>query len=145
MIDTILSWAQSHQAGLAWLAGLSLLASVGSLVALPFLVSLIPEDYFSGSARHEARLNQLHPLLYLAVRVTKNLLGWLFVLAGIAMLILPGQGLLTLLMGIVLSDFPGKYSLERRIASNQKILSAINWMRLHRGKRPLLAPSAMKR
>jgi hypothetical protein len=138
MIDMI--WIDGHQGLLLSLAGLSVLMFVGSLIALPILLARIPEDYFVDPKRHATRLKRLHPLVYLSLRVLKNLVGWVLVLAGILMLVLPGQGILTIIMGLVLSDFPGKFALERRLASNHRILSGINWIRRRSGHAPLLPP-----
>lgn len=142
MIEGILSWIEGRQAFLFWLAGLSGLLCLGSILMLPFLAALIPQDYFSEPQRHRTTLRRMHPLIYLALRLLKNLLGWLLVVAGIIMLVLPGQGLLTILMGLVLSDFPGKFALERRLAGNARIMATINWLRQHRGRPPLDAPFA---
>jgi Putative transmembrane protein (PGPGW) len=138
MID--MSWVEAHQGLLLSLAGLSVLMFVGSLIALPFLLARIPEDYFADPRRHSTRMKSLHPVAYLSLRVIKNLVGWVLILAGILMLVLPGQGILTMIMGLVLSDFPGKFALERRLASNRRVLSGINWIRRRSGHRPLVPP-----
>ncbi|WP_296809337.1 PGPGW domain-containing protein [Thiocapsa sp.] len=138
MID--MSWVEAHQGLLLSLAGLSVLMFVGSLIALPFLLARIPEDYFVDPRRHSARMKSLHPVAYLSLRLLKNLVGWILILAGILMLVLPGQGILTIIMGLVLSDFPGKYALERRLASNRRVLSGINWIRRRGGHAPLMPP-----
>ncbi len=141
MIDGVMIWIGMHQALSLWLAGLSAAIFVVSLLSLPFLAARIPEDYFSDARRHRSHFRGLHPLAYLALRVFKNLLGWLLILSGLFMLVLPGQGLLTILMGLLLSDFPGKFTLERRLASNPRVLGAINWLRARSGQPPLRAPS----
>jgi hypothetical protein len=69
--------------------------------------------------------------------VLRNLLGVLLVLLGIAMLLLPGQGLLTLLVGLLLIDFPGKHQLVVRLLTRPKVLSVVNKLRAHRGAAPL--------
>jgi hypothetical protein len=138
MID--LSWIEAHQGLLLSLAGLSVLMFVGSLLSLPLLLARIPEDYFVDPHRHSARLKSLHPVVYLSLRLLKNLVGWVLVLAGILMLVLPGQGILTIIMGLVLSDFPGKYALERRLASKRRVLNGINWIRRRGGHAPLVPP-----
>ncbi len=138
MID--MSWIEAHQGLLLFLAGLSVLMFVGSLIALPFLLARIPVDYFVDPHRHSARLKSLHPVVYLSLRLLRNLVGSVLVLAGILMLVLPGQGILTIIMGLVLSDFPGKYALERRLASDRRILCGINWIRRRSGHDPLLPP-----
>jgi len=59
-------------------------------------------------------------------------------LAGIAMLVLPGQGILAILGGIELMDFPGKYRLERWIVSRPAVLRSVNWLRRRMGRPPLV-------
>jgi hypothetical protein len=53
------------------------------------------------------------------------------------MLLLPGQGLLTILVGILITEFPGKYRLARWIITRRRVLSAINWLRKRAGREPL--------
>ena len=140
MLDALLSWIESHQALTLVLAGASILTFIGSILALPILVAAMPEDYFLDAKRHQSRLRRLHPLVYLGLWVAKNLVGWLLVLCGLAMLVLPGQGLLTILVGLLLSDFPGKFALERRLARNIRVMAAFNWLRRRAGRPPLQAP-----
>lgn len=142
MIEQALTWTERHEHVLMWIGGASLLLCILSVLALPFLAALIPEDYFADPARHRPPLRRCHPAVYIGIKAAKNLLGWLLVVAGILMLVLPGQGLLTILMGLVLSDFPGKFALERRVAGNTKIMSGINWLRSRAGRPPLQAPTA---
>jgi hypothetical protein len=66
--------------------------------------------------------------------------GIIFILAGLAMLVLPGQGIITVLIGIMMVDFPGKFALERRIVQHPRVLRAINWMRTTARRRPLQVP-----
>ncbi|NEV61526.1 PGPGW domain-containing protein [Thiorhodococcus minor] len=142
MIEQALTWTEHHEDVLLWIGGVSLLICILSVLALPFLAALIPENYFADPARHRPPLRRRHPAVYIAIRAAKNALGWLLVIAGILMLVLPGQGLLTILMGLVLSDFPGKFALERRLASSAKIMGGINWLRRRAGRPPLQAPAA---
>ncbi|KAA3620823.1 MAG: hypothetical protein DWQ08_14940 [Proteobacteria bacterium] len=112
-----------------WIGSLSVLTFIGSLVAVPIIVARIPANYFRDERRREASLHRMHPLLYVLVRVLKNALAVVLVIGGILMLVLPGQGILTILIGIGVSDFPGKYHLERRLVCLPGVLSAINWIR----------------
>ena len=141
MLDALLSWIDSHQALTLLLAGASMLTFIGSILVLPVLVAAMPEDYFLDAERHQSRLRRFHPLIYLALRILKNVVGWLLVLCGFLMLVLPGQGLLTILVGLVLSDFPGKFRLERRLAGNARVMAAFNWLRRRAGRPPLQAPA----
>lgn len=123
-----------------WAFGLvtfSVVTFLLSLILIPWLIIRLPEDYFSGRKRHESNLQQQHPLVYWSIRVGKNLLSALLVAAGIIMLVLPGQGLLSILIGISIGDFPGKYRLERFVISRPGVLKSINWIR-KKAKKPLL-------
>jgi hypothetical protein len=82
-----------------------------------------------------------HPALRLSGLVAKNVVGIVFLLAGFAMLFLPGQGLLTMLIGISFMDFPGKRQLEAKMVGQPTLLGVINGMRRKFDKPPLtLAP-----
>jgi hypothetical protein len=54
------------------------------------------------------------------------------------MLILPGQGLFTIIIGLMLSNYPGKYALEKKLISTPSILKSINWLRKKSNKPPLI-------
>ena len=123
------------------LAIVSLIVFIGTLVAIPFILIRLPADYFDVRVgRHW--MKDRHPVLRFAALILKNILGVIFILAGIAMLILPGQGVLTILVGISLMDFPGKRRFEARIVGQRTVLNVINSLRTKFGKRPLvIAPS----
>ena len=73
--------------------------------------------------------------------ILKNVVGGIFLFAGFLMLFLPGQGLLTMLIGISMLDFPGKRNVEAKIIGQPTILSTVNAMRNKFDKPPLiLAP-----
>lgn len=79
-----------------------------------------------------------HPVLRLIGLGLKNAVGVLLFLAGVAMIVLPGQGLLTMLIGISLLDFPGKRHLERRLVGQPAVLRTINKLREKFGRPPLI-------
>lgn len=127
MIHTLSSWL-SHPT-VEWGLGIfSVLAVLASVVLVPRFLAQLPRDYLkhAETPRHS-----------LPLRILRNALGVVLVLLGIAMLLLPGQGLLTLLVGILLVDFPGKHALVVRGLSRPKVLSIVNKLRAHRGAQPL--------
>jgi hypothetical protein len=136
-VDLLLSWITAHHTLLTWLAVLSVVTFIGSLVIIPCLILYIPESYFMHPRRKSAKETLPFPGLRLLMIVLKNMVGALFVLAGIAMLVLPGQGLLTILIGLMFLDFPGKYTLERKIIRQKKVLRTINWMRAKANRPPV--------
>jgi hypothetical protein len=67
----------------------------------------------------------------------KNVVGYLLLFSGFLMLFLPGQGILTMLTGLLLMDYPGKFQLERKIALSPAVLSKLNWLREKANQPPL--------
>lgn len=127
-------WLEPYKT-LIWLLSISsVLMFLGSIFLLPLLVIRIPADYFINRPIRDWPTN--HPRRHLALVIAKNVLGIILVLAGIAMLVLPGQGLLTILFGIILTDFPGKRKLEGRLIRVKPIRDAANWIRHRYGKDP---------
>ena len=114
-----------------WATGLSLATLLATVVAVPWVVARLPVDYFSQPRRAVLPQDQSFPGLLLMG--AKNLLGAGLVLMGILMLFTPGQGLLTLLVGLLLMNFPGKYRLERTLVSRPGVFRALNWLRRRRG------------
>ena len=133
-------WISDNKVLLGWLATLSVLTFVGTLIVIPMLVVRIPEDYFIQRRRHRLLWWERHPVLRLVIVIIKNAAGWLFVAAGIAMLLLPGQGIITIVVGLMLSDFPGKFRLERWLASRRILIRSMNWTRARAGRPPLQVP-----
>jgi len=116
----------------------SLLSFIASLFLIPYIVVRIPVDYFAEKKRQPATWLQHYKALRWPVLILKNLLGMVFVLLGLAMLVLPGQGLLTMFLGVMLLNFPGKYRFERKLIQYPAINRAINWLRKRAGRTPLL-------
>jgi len=126
------------------LAIASAVVFVGSLIAIPFMLVRLPADYFDIRIPRPWMKGQ-NPILRTIGRVVKNLVGILFLLAGLSMLVLPGQGLLTILIGISLMDFPGKRRLEARIVGQPLVFGAVNSLRARFGKPAfVLAPEGTR-
>jgi len=110
---------------------------VASLIAIPILLVWMPVDYFDEN-RPRGWFRTSHPIIRGTFYVVKNLIAIVFLLCGVAMLVLPGQGVLTILIGLSMLDFPGKNKLERRIIGRPQILKTINSIRMKFGKPPLV-------
>ena len=136
--NELLAWVGANESLLWWLGIASAITFIGSLIIIPYLVVRIPADYFTRPK--DTKPKRQHPVVWLFGSIVKNFFGILFVLAGIAMLILPGQGILTILIGLMLINFPGKHNLERRIIQQPAVLRAINWMRAKADHPPLQVP-----
>lgn len=123
-----------------WASGLSLLATIATLVGVPWVVVRLPEDYFSRPRREVWRLSSSRPVAGLTLAIVKNLLGLVLVVLGLIMLLTPGQGLATVLIGLLLMNFPGKFRLQRWLVSRGGVMKGLNWLRLRRGKPPFDTP-----
>ena len=141
MFDDILSWANQNEELIQQIGNVSLVILAITIVALPLVVKQLPADYFVSEKREPARKDRKHPFVWAMLSFVKNLLGILLILVGIAMLVLPGQGTVTILIGLAISNFPGKYRLERKIASQPAVGETLNKIRKITKSPPLLFPS----
>jgi hypothetical protein len=130
MIRSLIDWCQDPVVA-GCLVAFSVLAAVASVLLVPRFLATLPADYLQAKWQAPPRSRVL--------RVLRNLLGLLLVVLGLAMLILPGQGLLTLLVGVLLLDFPGKHRLVARLLSRPKVLVVVNKLRAHKNAPPLVA------
>jgi len=138
----LVAWVKDHQALFQMLGLLSVALLVISLVVFPLVVAYLPKDYFVRERRDPAHQKRRHPAVWLSLAVVKNVFGFALILAGIAMLVLPGQGILTILMGLALTNFPGKFTLERRLVRLPRVGRALNRLRKIAGKPSLEIPKA---
>ena len=127
-----------HQYLLWWMGVGSAFVFVISLLSLPWLVAQIPDDYFVPKKRQPTQWKTRQPLIRLIILIGKNCLGYMLLLGGILMLFLPGQGLLTMITGLLLIDYPGKFRLERKIVNTPTVLKSLNWLRAKAHKPPLI-------
>lgn len=114
---------------------LSLITFAISLAIVSFIMVRIPADYFKKD-RPRDLWSDRHPAVRFLGLFAKNVLGVLLVALGIVMSIpgVPGQGILTILLGIMLLDFPGKSKLEHNLVSRPRVFKAINKLRQRFGR-----------
>jgi hypothetical protein len=139
-LNNVFDWFGRNQA-LVW--GLTIGSAalfVATLLAIPWIVSRLPADYFRRDSEHQPRWYERHPAVFVAVLVLKNVVGAVLVLGGIAMLVLPGQGVLSILIGTSLLSLPGKRRLQRWIVSRPAVMRGLNWIRRRAGQPPLEPP-----
>src|SRR5215210_8344800 len=119
--------------------GLSVLMFLVSTAIVTFILVKLPANYFHPS-HDRAFLVERHPVLRAIGIFAKNLLGLVLVGGGVIMSLpgVPGPGVLTILLGIMLLDFPGKRALELKLISRPSVLGAINRTRRRFSRQPLL-------
>ena len=129
--EKIISWSSMNSDLLFLLGSLSIFILIISVFMMVLIISFLPEDYFKSENRNliSSVQNSRYPLLKLLVLITKNFFGVLLLLSGILMLVLPGQGILTIITGLVFIDYPGKYKFERKLLKQKGVINSINWIR----------------
>lgn len=123
-----------------WLVAGSLLTIAIGIFLGPWLILRLPADYFTYRRRHALRATRQHPAVYLLLTTAKNAVGAILVVAGICLFFLPGQGIITLIAGLIVMNYPGKFHLERWLVSRPRVLPALNWLRRRYGRDLLLEP-----
>lgn len=146
LIDTFQGWYASltsviSEEVLIAVGVFSAVMFVGTIIAIPIILSRLPANYFQHDLEH-TWMENYHPLLRNMGLIFKNIVGLIFLLAGIAMLLLPGQGILTMVIGISLLDFPGKRKLEHTLLTKPMIFQAMNAIRDKCSKPPFDPPHA---
>lgn len=139
-IEPLLDWAKSNDSLLWWLFAASAALFLLTPIAVAWAVIRLPADYFTEKRRRPLGSWQQHPPLRYAMLLAKNLLGIVLLAAGVVMLLVPGQGLLTLAVGLILIDFPGKFRLERWLATQRPVWRSLNWLRTRAAQEPLMRP-----
>jgi hypothetical protein len=121
----------------AWLAWYLTAASVVmffvTLLAVPAVLIRIPADYFVREQPVATGWRHRHPVIAWTWRIGHNVLGWVLILAGIAMLVLPGPGMVSIFVGLMMVEFPGKFRLERWVVARPRVMGVVNGMRRKRG------------
>ena len=135
LIDQISEIILNYKNFILWLGSISFLVFIFSLISIKWLVALIPSDYFIEDKRNKYQSS--YPLTWLISIIIKNIVGYILIIGGILMLVLPGQGLFTIIIGLMLSNYPGKYFIERKFIAIPSVLKTINWLRKKSNKPPL--------
>ena len=124
--------------GVFWGALIFLMTFAFSLGIVSIILIKIPSTYFKEDHPRDFWSDR-HPAIRLVGIIGKNILGVLLVALGIVLSLpgVPGQGILTILLGIMLIDFPGKRRLEHKLIARPNVLSTVNRLR-HRFGKPAL-------
>lgn len=118
---------EHFQPYIEWLAAISILSFLISIICIPWYIRSLPVDYFHGliNTYRSGKITSCS----LPKFIVRNLVGSILLLAGIAMLFIPGQGILTMLFGMLLMQFPGKNRLSLFLLTRPSIQRSLNWSR----------------
>jgi hypothetical protein len=133
----MLAWLKIHA---WWLTICSILVSLAIGAAGLWLLVRLPEDHFLNSPEDSPRG---YPPVRFALIILKNILGAAIVILGAIMSLplIPGPGIVMIILGLSLMNFPGKRKLELKLLKAPLALDAINWLRRRRGRAPFRLPS----
>ena len=122
--------------------GLGALIVVGTFVVatgvVSFVVVKLPATYFHPDHDREI-LKDKPPVIRWAGIIGKNLAGVILIALGVVLSLpgIPGPGLVTILFGVMLVDFPGRRWLEHKIVSRPTVQKTINNLRKRFGRKPI--------
>ena len=134
--DLLAGFSKLLAKGGLWLGiGISLVLAIGSIALVAFVVVNWAPGHFKVRAPGTPDPEPPHPV----ARVAKNVGGVVLILLGFIMALpgIPGQGILTMIVGLTMVEFPGKRGLERRLIGRPHILNAINRLRARFKRAPL--------
>jgi hypothetical protein len=123
-----------------WLTVFSITSFVASAILVPMLCVRIDSQHFLTERTHCTASGIQNRVLRTALLVLKSLIGALLIGVGILMLVLPGQGLISILAGLFLLQFPGKRRVELWLLRLPGVLRAINSLRARAKHPPLEMP-----
>lgn len=133
----MIEFINDHEDLLLWLATVSFLVFIASLLLIPWIVTKIPSDYFTHPKRQKYLWDDQPKIVRYLFVFLKNILGVMLVLGGFTLLFLPGQGIVTMMIGLLIMDFPYKYKVETWIIKHPVVLKSINRLRKRAKQRPL--------
>ncbi len=133
MLDFIIQATANYHQYFVWVGIVSFVVFVASLLLTPILLGKIPQDYFVHTNQHKVEINHLGHLIIVVIR---SLVGFVLLIAGIIMLVTPGQGIISILLGLFLMEFPGKRKLELKLINHEPTFKALNWLRGKANKDP---------
>jgi hypothetical protein len=122
-----------------WTLVLFLATATVSLALVGAVLVLLPATYFLDSHQRDIWIDR-HPAIRWSAKILKNACGWCLILIGIILSLpgVPGQGLLMILVGLLLVDFPDKRHLERRLLGRRGVAERINRLRARFGRPALI-------
>jgi hypothetical protein len=116
-----------------WSIAVFLLVFFASLASITALLLVLPVRYFVDD---HPFLHGRPPVVRWIGLAMKNVLGLAIVALGVVLSVpgIPGQGALTILVGLVLLDIPGKRRLVRMLARRTWVQRSINGLRARFGR-----------
>lgn len=118
--------------------------SIIYFIVISYFITQMDKRYFvrkkiAGEVfRETPYLTTMNSSVTYVVKIVKIIVGVFLLVCGLVMLVLPGQGLITMLIGLSLIPFPGKNQLEQNLLSRKSVRSSLNWIRIKANKEPFI-------
>lgn len=118
--------------------------SITYFIVLSYIITQMDKRYFirkkfdADDLTDSLNLTLMNKSLTYVVNFIKIIVGIFLFLCGIIMLVLPGQGLITMLIGLSLVPFPGKSTIEQSLLSQKSVKASLNWIRVKANKEPFI-------
>ena len=140
-IISLFNWVDNYRVVIWWISALSAVIFIIFLFAIPIFIVKLPADFFIQQSLPTAcPASQKHPLVRLIYLTAKNLIAVMIILAGIAMLFLPGQGVVTIIIGVSMLTIRGKRRLVLGLVCHRLIMQSLNRLRARFNKPAFLIP-----
>jgi hypothetical protein len=132
-------WRTLTLSNLLVAVALFVLSLIVSFAAIAVVMVNVPATYFSIRHRREFMTGR-HWFVRSGAIIAKNILGLALMVLGVLLSLpgVPGQGILTILLGLIMLDIPGKQALEAWIIQQPKVLAAVNRLRAKYNRSPLV-------
>ena len=127
-------WISDNNQIIQWAGIVSVFLFFLSLFLLRYVILRLPKDYFITASSISKNPQKI------VVRVAKNAVGFLLTICGIILLFTPGQGMITILIGLCLIDLAIVNQFKKKIINNSKVQKALNWIRIKKSVKPFNFP-----
>lgn len=135
-MNQLLSWLSDYTLFVSAAAAVSIALMILSCAATPWFVASLPSDYLQPKVSG----SRTYSLFNILILVFRNIVGLALIILGLIMMVTPGPGLIGLLVGVSLAEFPGKHRILISIAIQPDVFKSLNWMRMRHGKAPFDYP-----
>jgi hypothetical protein len=119
------------------MAAASAVMMVLGLVALPWVVLRLPTDALIRRNPLDV-LGERHLALRITLFVVRNAIAVPLIVLGVIMLVTPGNGIVTIVLALILADFPDKFGIERKLLASRPVVGSLNWIRRKGGREEFL-------
>jgi len=135
MFDGLTTWLHQHSGFIVILGAVAFVVLLTTLLATPWILARLPSDYFSHTPSISPR-----SLSNTIISIIRTVAGTLLIFLGLAVILTPVPGIVLMVLGLALCDFPGKHKLLVRLVRLPSVLSFLNWIREKSNKPPFVVP-----